>query len=97
MKVADITWQFDDTADLSAKTIWDRGMPEGDENEKHGFSTVVKGSVVLSEKGGSLRHTEHSENGHPLGDARSRRGVRSGKAQLYGKDAVGEEEVQVAL
>ena len=92
-KVADITWQFDETSDLSAPTIWDHGMPEGDENEKHGFSNVVEGNVVLREKSGSLRRIEPDRDGHLLIQASG----QSGKGQLYGKSATGEEEVQVAL
>jgi hypothetical protein len=98
VKVADVTWQFDKNADLLAPTIWDRGMPEGEENERHGFGKIVKSDVVLRELSGSLRQIENGKGIYPdSGGAGRRAAARFSKAHLQDKISASEEEVQVAL
>ena len=72
-------------------------MPEGDNNEKHGFGKVVKSDMVLREKGGSLRRIEDGTGIYPESGAARRGAARFSRANIEDKISPGEEEVQVAL
>lgn len=53
MGLADATWRFEKDVSMTIPTIWDRGMPEGDENERHGYYNVTASNVVLHEGSGA--------------------------------------------